>query len=223
LSRISMRVALVCALATGGVLLLAVPASAHESREVGEYEFVVGWYDEPVYTGGKNGPEVFISELESGDPITEKLPVELECEVIFGEESTAVTMEPAFDDPSHFEAHVAPTRPGEYTFHITGTVGDQEVDEEFTSGPETFSSPVDLKEIQFPVQDPSTADLAERLDQETARAQEEAAAAGENVSDDVDTARTVAFIALGLGVIAVILALFAVMRFGRSRAPASSG
>jgi hypothetical protein len=187
----------------------------------------VGWYDEPVYTGGKNGPEVFISDFQSGKPITENVPVEVEVEVIFEGESTAVTMEPAFDDPSHFEGDLAPTRPGEYTFHVTGSVGDLEVDEEFTSGPDTFGTPVDLKEIQFPVQDPSTADLAERLDREIPRVQEEAAAAAETATDDVDAARTVAFIALGLGVIAVLLALFAVMRYGRSRAsapaPASSG
>jgi hypothetical protein len=223
LSRISMRVALVCALAIGGLLLSAVPASAHESREVGQYEFVVGWYDEPVYTGGKNGPEVFISELESGDPITENLPVELECEVIFEGESTSVTMEPAFDDPSHFEADVIPTRPGEYTFHVTGTVGDMEVDEEFTSGPDTFGSPVAPQEVQFPVQDPSTAELAERMDQEIARAQEEAAAAGDTASEEVDTARTIAFIAIGVAIIAILLAVFALMRPSRSRAPANSG
>jgi hypothetical protein len=227
-TRISTRVALVCALASVALMVSTVPASAHESRKVGPYEFVVGWYDEPVYTGGKNGPEVFISDFQSGEPITEKVPVELEVEVIFEDESTAVTMEPAFDDPSHFEAHVAPTRPGEYTFHVTGTVGDTEIDEEFTSGPETFNSPVELKEIQFPVQDPSTADLAERMDQELPRVQEEAVAAAEDAAESAsDTARTVAFIALGLGVIAVLLSLFAVMRFGRSRAsaptPARSG
>jgi hypothetical protein len=201
------------------VLLVGAPSAiAHESRKVGPYEFVVGWYDEPTYTGLKNGPEVFISDAQSGKPITEKVPVELEVEVIFEGESTTQTMEPAFDDPSHYEANVAPTRPGEYTFHFTGSVGDTEIDEEFTSGPDTFSSPVALSEIMFPVQDPSTADLTERLDQETARVQEEAAAAAESASDDVDTARTVAFIAIGVGVIAILLALFAVMRPSGSRA-----
>jgi hypothetical protein len=221
---------LLCALIGLSALMLFVAAPsaiAHETRKVGPYEFVVGWYDEPVYTGEKNGPEVFISDAQSGEPITEKVPVELEIEVIFEDESTVVTLEPTFDDPSHFEAQVVPTRPGEYTFHVTGTVGYLEVDEEFTSGPDTFGSPVTLQEVMFPVQDPSTADLAERMDQELPRIQEAAQNAGESANDDVDTARTLAFIALGLGVIAVLLALFAVMRNGRSRAsasaPASSG
>jgi hypothetical protein len=216
-----------CALAGVSALLLVIgapPAMAHESRKVGAYEFVVGWYDEPTYTGAKNGPEVSISDFQSEEPIGENVPVELEVEVIFEGESTTLTMEPTFSDPSVFEADLAPTRPGEYTFHFTGTVGDLEVDEEFTSGPDTFNSPTDLAEISFPVADPSTADLAERLDQELPRVQEEAVAAAQNAaeSDDVDSARIIAFIALGLGVIAVLLALFAVMRNGRSRASASA-
>ena len=214
-----------CALAGVSALFLVVGAPsavAHESRKVGPYEFVVGWVDEPTFTGAKNGVGLSISDFKSEEPITENVPVELEVEVMFEGESTTLTMEPSFSDPSFFDSEIAPTRPGEYTFHFTGTVGDTDVDESFTSGPDTFGSPVDLKEIQFPVQDPSTADLAERLDQEIPRVQEEAVAAaqdsGESATDDVDAARTIAFIALGLGVIAVLLALFAVMRNGRSRA-----
>jgi hypothetical protein len=211
-----------CALAVLSALILLVgapPAAAHESRRVGPYEFVVGWYDEPVYTGVKNGPEVFISDFQSGEPITEQVPAELEVEVIFEDASTTQTMEPAFDDPSHFEAQVVPTRPGEYTFHVTGTVGNTEIDEEFTSGPDTFGSPVDLREVQFPVQDPTTAELAERMDQELARVEDQAVAAAESAAESAtdDTARTIAYIALGLGVIAVILGIVAVARPRGSR------
>ena len=217
-----------CALAGVSALLLVIgapPALAHESRKVGPYEFVVGWDDEPTYTGAKNAVGLSISDFQTEEPITENLPVEIEVEVIFEDASSGpLTMEPGFSDPSYFTATLAPSRPGEYTFHFTGTVGDTNVDEEFTSGPDTFGSPADLKEIQFPVQDPSTADLAQRLDQEIPRVQEDAAAAaqnaGESATDDVDSARTIAFIALGLGVIAVLLALFGVMRNGRSRASA---
>lgn len=205
----------------------APPAVAHESRKVGPYEFVVGWADEPTFTGAKNAVGLSISDFQSEKPITENLPVELEVEVIFeGESSGALTMEPSFSDPSEFEADLAPTRPGEYTFHFTGTVGDLEVDEEFTSGPDTFNSPQELREIQFPVQDPTTAELAERMDQELPRVQEEAVAAAQNAtesaSDDVDSARTLAFIALGLGVIAVILGIVAVTRARPQRGVVSS-
>ena len=35
---------------------------AHESRTVGDYEFVVGFIDEPVYTGQKSGLEVMVAQ-----------------------------------------------------------------------------------------------------------------------------------------------------------------
>src|ERR671918_2173910 len=187
----------------GAVLVVGIsPASAHESRKVGPYEFVVGWSDEPTFTGAKNAVGLNISDFQTEKPITEKLPVELEVEVIFEDASSGpLTMEPSFSDPSFFEAELAPTRPGEYTFHFTGTVGDLEVDEEFTSGPDTFGSPHELREIQFPVQDPNTAELAERLDQEIPRVQEEAVAAAQNATESDDSGQTLAVIALGLGVI----------------------
>jgi hypothetical protein len=219
-----------CALAGVSALVLLVgapPAVAHESRKVGPYEFVVGWSDEPTFTGAKNAVGLNISDFQTEEPITEKLPVELEVEVIFEDASSGpLTMEPSFSDPSFFEAELAPTRPGEYTFHFTGTVGDVEVDEEFTSGPDTFNSPQELREIQFPVQDPTTAELAERMDQELPRVQEEAVAAAQNAtesgSDDVDAARMIAFIALGLGVIAIILGIVAVTRSRPQRRVVSS-
>ena len=200
------------------LLLVGAPlAVAHESRKVGPYEFVVGWSDEPTFTGAKNAVGLSISDFKTEEPITEKLPVELEVEVIFEDASTGpLTMEPSFSDPSFFEADLAPTRPGEYTFHFTGTVGDAEVDEEFTSGPDTFNSPQDLKEIQFPVQDPNTAELTERLDQELPRVQEEAVAAATESASDDDSGQTLAVIALALGVVAVILGIVAVMRSGRA-------
>ena len=177
----------------------------------------MGWSDEPTFTGAKNAVGLSISDFKTEEPITEKLPVELEVEVIFEDASTGpLTMEPSFSDPSFFEADLAPTRPGEYTFHFTGTVGDAEVDEEFTSGPDTFNSPQDLKEIQFPVQDPNTAELTERLDQELPRVQEEAVAAATESASDDDSGQTLAVIALALGVVAVILGIVAVMRSGRA-------
>ena len=218
----SARRVLALAALSGLVLLVgAPPALAHESRRVGPYEFVVGWDDEPTYTGAKNAVGLSISDFQTEKPITEKLPVELEVEVIFEDTSSGpLEMSPSFSDPSYFTTSIAPSRPGEYTYHFTGTVGDLEVDEEFTSGPDTFNSPQELREIQFPVQDPTTAELAERLDQEIPRVQEEAVAAAESASDD--SGQTLAVIALGLGGIAVILGIVAVMRSGRAATPAAA-
>lgn len=43
------------------LLVLVIPASAHEGREVGNYSIVFGWRVEPAYTGLLNGPELTIS------------------------------------------------------------------------------------------------------------------------------------------------------------------
>jgi hypothetical protein len=49
--------ALVCV----ALLILVIPASAHEGRTVGEYSIVFGWRVEPAYTGLLNGPEFTIT------------------------------------------------------------------------------------------------------------------------------------------------------------------
>ena len=217
--RFAKRVIALAGLCAAVLIVGISPASAHESRRVGPYEFVVGWDDEPTYTGAKNAVGLSISDFQNEEPITEKLPVELEVEVIFEDASSGpMELSPSFSDPSYFRAFLAPSRPGEYTFHVTGTVGDLEVDEEFTSGPDTFGSPQELREIQFPVQDPNTAELAQRMDQELPRVQEEAVAAAAQSGSD-DSGQTLAVIALGLGVIAVILGIAAVMRSGRAAVP----
>lgn len=175
-------------------ILLAGPAAAHETREVGDYTFVVGWSTEPAFANIPNGPEVTITKGPKEDPILED--VELEVEVIFGEESVTVGLEPAFvvgvfGDPGNYDADLFPTRPGTYTYHFTGTVEGQEIDEEFTSGPETFSDINDPAEVAFPAADPNNAQLASRLDEE---------------ADEASGARTLGLIGLLLGAVALLMA-----------------
>lgn len=188
------RAVIVAALGTSSILFFtAGPASAHETREVGDYTFVVGWYDEPAFANQPNGPEVTITTGKE-EPIVED--VELEVDVIFGEESVTYPLEPAFvvdvfGDPGNYNADLYPTRPGTYTFHIYGTVEGQEVDEEFTSGEETFSDIEDPAEIAFPAADPNPAELATRLESE---------------ADEASGARTFGVIGLVLGIIALLTA-----------------
>jgi hypothetical protein len=177
-------------------VLLAGPAAAHETREVGDYTFVVGWYDEPAFANQPNGPEVTITKVDGKKetPIVEG--VELDVDVIFGEESATYPLEPAFvvgvfGDPGNYNADLFPTRPGGYTFHIYGTVEGQEVDEEFTSGEETFGDVEDPAELAFPAADPNNAELASRLESE---------------ADEVGGARTLGVIGLILGAVALVTA-----------------
>lgn len=197
--RRSAAVSLLTALGLAMTVALAGPVSAHESREVGPYTFTVGWWEEPAFANQPNGPEITVVERKTEDPIVEE--VELEVELVFGDESMTAEMEPAFvvdvfGEPGNYQADIFPTRPGTYTFHFTGTIEGEEIDEEFTSGPETFSDVNAPAEFAFPAADPSNAELADRLEQESA---EVAAAA-----DDASSAGTLALIAIIIGGVGLI-------------------
>jgi hypothetical protein len=178
------------------LVLPAAPAHAHESREVGPFEVVVGWWEEPAFAGQPNGPEITITR--DGEPVGED-DAELEVELSFGEQTAPYELEPAFGEDGNFTADLVPTRAGTYEFHFTGTVQGEEIDEVFTSGPETFSDIEDPAAIAFPVADPSTADLSERLERETVRLASDVEANGG--SDTL--ARTLSIVAL-IGALAAI-------------------
>ena len=199
----AVRSMLVATLA-GIALAIAGPAAAHETRARGPVEMVVGFGTEPAFENEPNAVSVALSR--GGDPIVRG--VDLEVEVAFGDQSTTMELEPGFvvgvfGEAGSYEADFIPTRPGTYTFHITGTVGSQEVDEEFTSGPDTFNDVNARSEVSFPAADPSNAELAERLEQESARVQELAAAA----AVDADRASTLGLIALIVGGVALVAGL----------------
>jgi hypothetical protein len=201
------RAATVSALAVLGVstlILTASPASAHERREVGEYEFVVGWWTEPAFANQPNGPEVTISK--GGKPVVEG--VTLSADVVFGEETTTYEMEPAFvvgifGEPGNYNADLVPTRPGTWEFRLYGTVEGTDVDETFTSGPETFGDIIDPASVAFPAADPNNAELSERLQTEADRV----AALESETEKDVSSARSFGMIGLIVGALGLIAAV----------------
>lgn len=69
----------------------AGPAAAHERRTVGAFAFVVGWGDEPSYTGFKNRVQVTVTEATSTTPVTD-LTDSLAVEVIKGADKTRVPL-----------------------------------------------------------------------------------------------------------------------------------
>lgn len=164
-------------IAISGVLNEPSATFAHEHRAVGNYEFVVGWLNEPALAYEPNGLSLRITlfpngvpEEESEEAEAEGQPVEgleetLQAEIVAGggAQTRELTLEPAFNDPGHYESVIIPTVPGDYTFHIFGEIEGQQIDEEFTSGPETFSVIEDVGELQFPAQLPSNADLSAQI------------------------------------------------------------
>ena len=162
---------------------------AHESRDVGEYTFVVGFIDEPVFTGQKSGLEFFASRGE--DEPVEGLEETLQAQVTYGSDTRDLEVSPRFGERGSYESVFFPTAAGPYTFRIFGEVEGEAFDESFTSGPETFGQVEEVVGGQFPVQFPSTAELV-------ADAESGAAAA---------TQATIALVLAVIGLLASLVAL----------------
>lgn len=140
---------------------IPTPALGHETREVGEFEFVVGFLDEPVYVGTESGLDLRVARGE--EPI-EGLEATLQAEVIYGDERRALTISPRFGEPGAYRSVFFPTAAGSYTFHLFGTVDGTEVDESFTSSPEGFSEVEEASSAQFPIEFPPHTELVAEAD-----------------------------------------------------------
>jgi hypothetical protein len=205
--RRAVSLALVAVVTTAILVGVAGPAAAHERREVGQQVFVVGFGEEPAYAGQPNSVQLMLSDLKER-PVTD-LGDSLSVEVVFGDQRTKLSLEPrfvvgAFGEPGDYRAYFVPSRPGRFTFHFSGTVKGQQVDETFTSGPKTFDDVQDPVEQMFPVKDPTTGQLAERLDREVARL--------ESSNDNDGVARGLGIAGVAAGLVAVVVALVALRR-----------
>jgi hypothetical protein len=149
------------------------PTIAHEGREVGDYELVFGWRVEPAIVGVLNGPELTINIHEEGEEQGEDeedhdepadVEASLQVEVTFGPASRTIDLRPAFGETGHYIADMIPTRPGDYSFRVFGTIGDLEIDETFASADGSFSSVEPASDLQFPEADPTIAELVARIE-----------------------------------------------------------
>jgi hypothetical protein len=148
-----------------GCALLAAPAmvEAHETRTIadGSYQIVVGFMNEPVFAGDKSGLEFWVTEAPAATPAAadeeaEGAPVEgleetLQAEVIYEDQTMELPLTAMWDEPGGYYSVFFPTASeGDYTFRVYGTIDDTEIDETFTSGPETFGPVEDSAPLQFP-------------------------------------------------------------------------
>lgn len=190
------RSASVAAIVLALSLLPLSGASAHEEREVDGHTIVVGWLDEPAYAGFKNAVQFIVSH---GDEPVEN--AELQVEVTYGDSTDGKTTDPmpleaAWDAPGEYHAYLIPTEPGTYTFRVFGTLEEgEEFDESFTSGEDTFSNIEDPADIEFPTVVSGAPDAPEAMD--------DASSEGSN---------TMAYVGIGLGALAIVLALVALSR-----------
>jgi hypothetical protein len=208
------------------VPLLATPASAHEAKTVGKYHFVVGFGDEPAYAGEKNSVQLILADAND-KPVTD-LGNTLKVAVTTGSaEPLQLSMEPFFEvgefgTPGDYRAFFIPTAPGSYSFHFTGTIKGQKVDQTFKSGPQSFSDIEDPAQVQYPVKQPTGGQLATRADRETARINAALTEERNQAKDDAATARTLAIIGLVVGALGLIAGVVALARGRRPAAPTAT-
>jgi hypothetical protein len=154
------------AIVVSGLAFTSNVALGHERRNVGPYTFVVGWINEPSYVNLLNSLDLTVTETTGGKAV-EGLDKTLKADVTFGGLTTPqpLTLAARFGQPGKYTGYVMPTKVGEYTFHITGSVGTMNVDEKFQSGPGRFGSIEATDALQYPAKIVSNSDLAARLDQ----------------------------------------------------------
>jgi hypothetical protein len=206
---------------------VAGPASAHEEKAVGKYHFVVGFGDEPAYAGEKNSVQLILADAKD-KPVTD-LGNTLKVAVTTGSaEPLELAMEPFFEvgefgTPGDYRAFFIPTAPGSYSFHFTGTIKGQDVDQTFKSGPQSFSDIEDPAQVQYPVKQPTGGQLVTRADRETAPINAALAAERDQAKDDAASARTLAIIGLVVGALGLVAGGAALAMRRRSPAQIAGG
>jgi hypothetical protein len=157
------------------LLSSAALAAAHTVEKVGPFTIEIGWQHEPTYVGDPNGVQLIVTGAAEA-PVTDLGPDDVKVVVSTGtDQSPALTFEPAFDleegegEMGQYNAAIVPTAPGDYTFHITGTIHGQAVDVTVTSGDETFDPVREIGDLQFPTKLPSMAEVTTRLERIDAR------------------------------------------------------
>ncbi len=160
-------------IASAGLLALVTTgtAAAHAVEHAGPYTIEIGWQHEPTYVGESNGVQVIVTDADN-KPVVDLTADDLKVVVSTGDEqSQELTFDPGFDPEEmqgnlgEYDAAIMPTAPGDYTFHVTGSIHGTPVDLTVASGDETFNTVVGTSDIQFPTTLPTLAEIATRLDQ----------------------------------------------------------
>ncbi len=197
------------ALAALGIgLALTVGATvdvlAHVEIDVGDglYVMEVGFRDEPAYLGQPNALALRVEEYatDGTEPVND-LAATLTAEVSRDGQVMNLSLVPVGD--GEYEAAFVPTVAGDYTFRISGTIGEATVDESVTSGPTTFNSVEPLSAIEFPQPRPDPVQL------QTAVANANAAATA---------ARTFGIVGIVAGVLGLVLGALALARSRKPKA-----
>ena len=188
---------------------LALPATAlaHERRTIGngQYDVVVGWSVEPAYVGMKNTATIRIMNAGTTTPVT-GADKALKLTIRQGASTQAFPLTPVFGQDGMYQADIVPTRVGDYQWIFTGTIADTSINETFDTADGKFNAVQPVNSVQFPVQigDPV-----------------ESAQAAQTAQADARSARTLAMVGIGVGVVGLLAALVA-LGYAMRRAQSTS-
>lgn len=199
------------AVALAAVLLVfltagAASAPAHVIKKSGPFEVELGWGKEPPRAGAENSVEVGISDARR-EPVAIAAGA-LSVEVVYGDSAVTLPLVPTAA-PGTLEAPLTPTRPGTYSFHVTGSVDGRLLDVAATCSESSFECVEPATDTEFPVKDPSAGALAQRVSSEAHRI--------DDTRDRADHARALAIVALVLGALALAISIRAARRRGSDR------
>lgn len=185
------------------LLFFPAVALAHERRQVGKYDVIVGWSVEPAYVGLKNGIDLRVEDRDTKQLVT-GIEKALQAEVIVGSQRRAVPLEPIFNTPGRYIGHLVPMAEGHYRFRFFGIVEGQQIDETFDSADGRFASVDSLEAIQFPATASSS-----QADQMMAQAAEQKLLAAQEAAATSQTMSIAALVVGGLGLLLGIVSMAA--------------
>lgn len=191
--RSSLRTAAVLVLIIAALSLAAQLGAAHERRNVGPYQLVVGWLEEPSFVGTTNAVSLVVSDTRTTPAkAVEGLEKTLTVQVFQGGSSTAFApaFRTRFGAPGSYAADIVPTREGSYRFIIRGRIESLDVNETFESGPGRFDEIRPLTVLQYPDKVPAGAELARTID---------------DIRSTTDQVRIIAMVAAILAAAALVL------------------
>lgn len=223
---------------------LAAPVLAHTGHDVGDYVVEIGWHNEPAYVGQPNAVQVSVSRHTDGAPVLDLGTQDLTVVVsTAGVDSPALPFVPVFDAAEktgplgEYDAALVPTAPGDYSFHVTGSIHGTAVDLTVASGDETFDPVIASSDLEFPAKLPTLTEVGTRLDRIDGRiaalqsadpgsggaalqAAQDAATAASAAAGTASTALTVGLLVGCAGLVVAVLSLFVALRATRRGARA---
>jgi hypothetical protein len=136
----------VCALTALTPWLTVAEAHERQLLQIGaiDYLIVVGFLDEPVFTGDKSGMDLRVVLPDRSNPLDARAPEvkpvdnldkTLKVEVKAGPHTRVFDLKPTYAAPGRYEAVFYPTVATTYSLRLFGTVNDVPVDLSFTCNP----------------------------------------------------------------------------------------